>query len=408
MGRPRKYPVEPAPQPPGPITRRDYLKQHRPASAEANHSLFGLSLLHRRVLCPGSYWMEMALPDKQTDEAAEGELLHRHAQGPVGQRSEELTTEQNDLVEDARKFRDSMIPRDSWTQTEALYELRTDAGRLVTWGRLDFVAIPHDLEEGYAVVIDYKFGYDLLPERATTIQLGGYGAMIIKRTGVKRVLCAAYNPRRHEALKLWVSHAQESHIDGVPNIGVIKVISRIDETIQTCLDPYAALVPGEAQCKYCRGFAMCPAVNSELRDIELVPQMPTAEITPTILREIADRLALAKKWVKAAHAFLWDVGRGGMRIPGYEMKEVNGARGIDDARKAYQRISNHLTFDEFLRCMKASVTAMEEAYVREGQLREPGRSAKDLAAEFNLVMGDAIKREPSTWRLQRTKEHGDV
>jgi hypothetical protein len=232
--------------------------------------------------------------------------------------------------------------------------------------------------------------------------------MLSKRHQLKRVLCIAFNPRRKEARRMWVTHENLSHIDAIPNLGIIRIVDGIDETIKQCLDPYAPLVPGEEQCTYCRGFAMCPAVNSEFRDLEVVPMMPTSEVVPTMLGELAKRVALGTKWVKEAKAYLWDVARAGTKIPGYEMREINGSRSIEDAILAYQRLSSHLSLHEFLACMRPSITKMEEAYVAEGKIREPDRTAPDLEAEFNMVLGNAIKREPSNWRLVKAKESDDV
>lgn len=372
-----------------------------------NHSLFGFSKIGVRGSCPGSAWMEQALPEpKGSDERDEGKLLHDRVRLPLGSRSDDLTVEQNEMLERARKFREDMTPPDYWKLDEQQYELRTEAGKLVTWGRVDCVLLPREAgaencRDG--IIIDWKFGYESFPQRIALMQLAGYGVSVLRRHSLPAVRCYAMNPRRNEIMSVAVVPNAGQTYAGIRAIGVSTVVNGIIQIIDSCRDPHAPLVPGPAQCQYCRAYAMCPAVQKELSKLMPIPK-ETAAVPAVVLGSIGDKLALAKQWVKAAHTFLWEVARSGTEIPGYVMEERSGSRSVKDPTLARKRLAPHITEEEFVAASKPSVTALERKYVEVGKIRNPERTARDLAAEFNLVLGDALERDPSTWILRRIKE----
>jgi hypothetical protein len=351
--------------------------------------------------------MEQSLPDsKASEEREEGKLLHDRVRAALGTRFDDLTPEQNDMLERARKFRADMTPRDYYALEEQQYELRTEAGKLVTWGRVDLVLLPRevgapDCRDG--IVIDWKFGYETFPKRIALMQLAGYGVSVLRRHSLRAVRCYAFNPRRNEVLSVAVVPNAGSTYEGIPAIGVTTVVTGIMTIIEGCRDPHAPLVPGPAQCQYCRAYAMCPAVQTSLSKLVTIPK-ETAAVPAVVLGAISEKLELAKGWVKAAKTFLWEVARTGAEIPGYAMEERQGARVVKNAQSAWERLSRFLSQEEFLSAVKVSVTALEEKYVKEGKIRNHKRTAEDLEAEFNLVLGDAIERLPSAWTLRKIKE----
>lgn len=329
------------------------------------HDVFGPSAAHRWMNCPGSAAFCADIPEEQSEYAAEGTLAHEAAAQAVVNRlsSDEslcrtLTeiTKDEVMIEHAAAYAnwlgafDASTPFKHW-KVEDEIDLSMVLGRREAKGTADFWAI--DANDNL-LVADFKYGRKPV-EVKDNPQLMLYAAGIIasRRTAINMVFVAIYQPFCGGASLIDVSREE---LDGFLRLAKNK-LSQAEQVYCRAKDGgiesiLGALVPGPAQCAYCRGAATCPALAARVQEESsapvceaVIPEDPVRELpVPTDPERLARALPwldLIESWcdkvVAAAKARI----EAGESVPGYKL--VAGRQGprkwTDDAEERLNNMS---------------------------------------------------------------------
>jgi hypothetical protein len=320
------------------------------------HHPFSPSCLGRRLLCPGSWRMEMAAGERESDDAARGTRLHDEM---ARCRGDWKTTDEEEVALLERCWR--RIDADIGTSVDA-YVIREIYGPLkgtgddpVT-GTADCLAyIPG---EKTAYLYDWKFGRGDAPTTFLTLQQAVYAAMLFQaKTNAERFLgtptcyefieARAYYPESDQAFETTIRASD------VP--GIVRTVEAI---IAACEDPKAPLRPGPEQCKYCRAAAGCPGLATQ---IELVVSEPMS-VTPEKRARRRDARAMIEKWTSAVQdddkAFL----ASGGEIPGWRMSARAGREYVADPLAVVRAVGDDLGEMGMWQCLRLDLTTLKDVW----------------------------------------------
>lgn len=309
-----------------------------PALAPTGHSILGMSVLERRLGCPGSAQAERGLSDRTTPAAARGTLLHNAAARALtdGLTGEDVWQQDDEGAEIIDAYLDTVLTLQQRYKAViliehqfALVDLHPDL-----WGTADAVLIGTDPDTGdtVVVVIDLKTGRGKVwirrKDGGPNLQLAGYGLGALSH-----------------ARDLRVSRL-ELHVVQPLNGGHTHTSLNEDEILDIALDiqniavdatkPDAPRYPGD-WCEYCRAAGTCPALRAAgferaRLDFEGVIEDPAAALpAPSEMdnHDIAAALAAADMldlWISATRQRAADLLRSGQGVQGYKIVARAGRR----------------------------------------------------------------------------------
>ncbi len=319
----------------------------------------------RLVLCPGSWLAERACRvegEPESEAAAMGTRLHAHMEhdtlpeDPVEAEAVQWCREMEELLT-GRYLADAgeveIFRERRWWSADHRYSGQADA---VFFAGLKML------------ILDYKFGRTPVPAAASNYQLYALAALAFELyPGVEAVYAGILQPyvSRSEPRVLMLTRSEEAGLRQFVN-----------NALDAAEAPGAKLVPGEAQCRYCRAAASCPALS---RQVSALAPLERWEVwTPEQRRRAWDAAKLAKKYIEAIERKIRADLDAGVDIPGLVLGDGRATFSIHDAQAAFSLVNSALgiTAEEFTGCCKVAITPLDKLVHAKLKEREPKQTTK--------------------------------
>ena len=234
-----------------------------------NRPVTSASNLRRRQLCPGSQRMELGLPEDDSEQSREGQLLHDYDAHPEYDRSI-LPPNQRDLLERNDSLTVTLSERLTKVvgaaPVEPIHET-TIANDLIS-GTPDFVAV-FPVNESPVWVNDSKFGYKTVERAELNIQLRVYAVLVCDkycRATPKRVFTSITQPRLPYDERITLAEYSPDDIEASRE--------QIKEILDAAGKEDAPLVAGEEQCRYCKAKLICPEFQAKMMPLPTLALQP--------------------------------------------------------------------------------------------------------------------------------------
>ena len=337
------------------------------------------SQLGRRLLCPPSGRLEKGRPRIETDDAAEGTLLHKAMSGAdVG----DLTEEQDALLDLCHRVKHTKIPKDAHEVfTEKHVQLFGPDGKVLTEGTLDFGWILGD----QGGLLDYKFGRLPLSEANCKMQAAGYAGGLMQKFRLSKVWAGVYQPRT-ERLYSVEFDSLDSIIDTIQ-----RVVAAVD-------NPKAEFNPSLEACTYCRALLVCNEAHKQTMAVAEVEPEELA-LTGPKLGEILEKVILAEKRFKGIREYAKNWILDGNEVPGFRLQRRRGNRFIKDVGVAFERAAKVATEEEIMGLMSLSYSTLWRMIY--DQNKGSGMKKEEIEETLLEVLGDCVDRKPEIVSLMR-------
>ena len=336
-------------------------------------------------LCPGSYQMQLGMPEEKSAEATEGTAIHKACE----------TGDTDGLSEDAAE----LVRRSQEASAEFFGDWKVEHEQLMRAAvpvpgegdRLHPIRGTPDqiaMRGGKCKIRDDKTHRHGIPQDQVAIVQGCYALMAYVR-----------NPKLQE-----VEIRVDLLRDGIHYATTYKdaqmdaLRKRIGEIIHAGI--YAdeiTLRPSKSACQYCLARKRCPAA---LRTLENLPATTDAYqlATPQRRSELLDKAKVAKRVIesleKEAKAMLET---DPAAIEGWEITERRGRRKIKDVNHVVNLLRGRLSPDQILSIMSLPPSALERLFCE-------GRENKaDAKRELWQLIGEHVERGASYPVLQKVK-----
>ena len=346
------------------------------------HHPFGPSRLQQLRDCPGSYKMQIGLEQPESQEAAEGTMLHdRIARGDF----EGLTTEQAELCAACLKFlADVSGGENSGAKIyheQRLQVIGTD-GALLTEGTADVVI---DYPDGRLAVIDWKFGRNPVREVNRNLQLAAYCVGAMQK--YNRTACHGYiyQPRCYAA----------SDYNFTKPDAILANISRV---IALAKAPQLMLNADGEACKYCLAKNTCPAFRAKFAALAARPAYDlTNPQQLAALYEASKRVEKFCREIKTAmETYIASHGE----CCGYRFKEKPGNRECTDVLGMFYLVRDYITPGEFTKVCSVSIGKLVDAIVEKliAAANASGEKLTKVAAkeQAETLLADLVQRGSPT------------
>jgi len=313
---------------------------------------FRPSKLGLACLCPASVRMSMMYPDGEPGEyAAEGALLHEVIAGK--KEKDGLEEEQLKVIEACEKY--------ILMHSEGAKEIIQEQEFTVDFGGFQLVAHPDavivlggkDAKGKKARVIDFKMGYNPVPEASMVFQLYAYALAI----GYSEVEVFLYQPRTGIERTAKLCRAQD-----------------FDDTRKDIRDLYEKSVagndmtfrPSHEACVgcYCPALKFCPAARAMVQTIPEKVKLEMRAVDTFTLVDAINKLDILETIKVDARRELKSRILSGDTIDGWGLQKRKGNRVVLDIGKAYGAlvVPGVVTDAEFIACLKGiSLKGLEEA-----------------------------------------------
>lgn len=344
----------------------------------STHHVFSPSRLHRLALCPSSWRVAAGQPDEASPEASEGAMLHAQVVEAIHGRplSPDHTAEQCELVAACAGHVAASVAAGYQVETEVPLRLLDDF-EVMTAGTADVILRKdgEPLREPLRL-LDWKFGRSPVAAPESNWQLMAYAVMAAQRYDVENVKLAVFQPRVSRSLEWRAFDAGE----------LDRAHLRIRAAVQRAGAEAWTLLPGDEQCRYCPGRAVCPAARERL---EIVPAATLPLDRPDVLGALLDRARTVKQQAAAIEEAIRDHLVKGGAVAGYMLRTTKGKRKVEDANLAFERMQAHVSRDAFLRCVSVSVADLEDLYARSRKEKD-GVTLKAAKQEFSETMDGVV------------------
>lgn len=351
------------------------------------------SQLQQYAACPGSYRMQLGIPEETSPDAEEGTRLHRAvATGDT----EGLDAEQTALVDECREFLARLVDKTGLDQVtyEQPLTVRALDGTELTHGTADILMRSTKRPE-LCVVVDWKFGRVPVEDTDTNLQLAAYALGAMQLTGADTCVAHIYQPR----LRRYVWHEFRSPAAIDANIRAV---------VRAATSGPMVLNPGEEQCRYCRAKNECPAFRRMTTAVATVAQDSNALSDPATLAKWYSNALAVRKYCDAIEKAMKDYLDQHGECGPYRWKETAGRREVDDISNAFSALSDILTQSQFLDCCTVAVGKLEDAVVRRLQAQAQAKGGKlterDAKTQFAAMMDGIIRNGTPTRKVVKGKE----
>lgn len=305
--------------------------------------------LQRIIACPGSWLAEQACPElEESEAAAAGTRLHKHLEdGSVPEDADE-----REAVEWCREMEmglaHELCPTELPLQVVREQRLWDDCQRFS--GQADVVY----LSEAAALVMDYKFGRIAVESAELNAQLYALALLVFDNYSAVQVVYAGI-------LQPYVSR-QRPQVMRIAREDVPQLRSYLYGQLSNALVPGAKLCPGEAQCRYCRAAASCPALALQVREASAVELTRWEQWSLEDRRKAWDAARLAKKYVEAIERKVRADLEAGVELPGLELAPGKAAFTVNDVGGAFATLNAMLDIsgEEFVRCCKVGISELDK------------------------------------------------
>jgi len=345
---------------------------------EKTHAEFPPSQMELFYNCPGSWYISKGIPQKKSDDAEEGTMLH----GVIAKKLidpsfdiSNLTLEQQDIINFCLNLSLSETEGFKIAVEQRVY-IKDDADAVLTWGTADVVAI----NGSSAIVIDWKFGRAKVEESEDNMQKATYALGIMQDYQVDEVKSIIVQPRLHHVSRYTFTNKKV-------------IYDTIESIINRCKDNTQVNCRIGIHCTYCNGKIRCPAFMRSQESIETLEskEVKFTDIELTELFKFNHLIAaLTKKnmdWIKPEITRI--LNENSDKFMGiYKFKK--SIRSIKDLKKAWELLGTDISKDDFLDCCDISVTKLEDTL----------RHKLDLTKEQTKLyienkLGDNLNKEES-------------
>lgn len=186
---------------------------------------------------------------------------------------------------------------------------------------------------GVLYVIDYKHGAGVSVDVVENRQVQQYGGGAVfggqgaySQDDVREVVLAIVQPRAFHPdgpIREWSRTPAQ----------IYDYLLDLDVQISVCEDPRAALVPGEAQCRWCDAAPLCPALEAKslsvthhaFKDVKSVTAASLPEPSALPLERlvyIVQAQPLIKQWLDSVNECLLEHARAGAQVPGMKLVQA--------------------------------------------------------------------------------------
>ena len=322
------------------------------------HHPFSPSSLGRRRLCPGSFLMEQKVKNPEsTDYAKEGTMLHELIATRIEGRSwdaSKLNADQLNTLESAYEWfkseiltplTDSVGPQVwKWVQTEenlGYWDGDDELLKSVISGTVDVLV---DTRDGYAVIVDWKFGRAEVSAMSSMLQLMGYAVLAFEsKENIEAIDAYIYQPR--------TGTIQKAYFDR-EDLAVYQ--KELKETIAACLLKDPPLAASWDACCYCSAISICPEAENKAAEFsqdQAVIERPLFNIEKMdadTLGQTLDDTKVAEKFLKEVKAKCKEVMIDGQEATGGAIGERSGMKAIDDPVALAVAVNGYLSLADLL------------------------------------------------------------
>ena len=337
--------------------------------------------------CPGAPALYKDMPEETSEYAEEGTRAHALAeQAAINEFSD--SDDRADLVGEtemidaavawAQVLREASAPglagrgtsRYTW-HAEQRVNIGHITGNPEDRGTADFAAL---LKEKCLLVADFKYGRGVPVKCEENPQLMTYASGLLNvteiRRCVERVRFVIFQPRLSSKPQVWETDV--AHIDEFTKAAKAKA-ERAMKLVASSELTDADLCPGEAQCRFCKAKAVCPALKKKVveetrADFEVVPTEAAPKVPALVVPETGETLARALPWLETIEKWCDAVRKAAMtqleqgkEVPGFKL--VAGRKGprkwlagAEDRLKA-MRLRHDVIYEDKL----VSPTTVEKA-----------------------------------------------
>jgi hypothetical protein len=247
-------------------------------------------------LCAGRFLAQKGLPEKSSDDANTGRLIHAalEKQDPAG-----LSLEQREIYDACREIEAVQIAK-LWPTTSKAFIRREERLFCKVPGPDGKPLYDHSarLDCYYrtgvdAVIVEYKTGNNDAPESPRNLQLRDQAVLLARQPAalLQNIAVLVIQPL--------VTHSPEVTMYLPADIATAE--QRMFERVRRSNDPNSPRTPGELQCKFCLAKSRCPEYQKFAG--ALVPQMtslldvPVESWTPEQRGQFLDRRKVAQDWL---------------------------------------------------------------------------------------------------------------
>lgn len=370
------------------------------AVVDKAHSKRGPSGAKKRKLCPGSVVMEEGRPDRPSRYAAEGTVAHtvmelcltegKDAEAFVGriftadgfafEVDMEMADPVNEFIAEIGAHIDTLAGDILLVEQSVSIEYIT--GEKDGAGTADVVGITQG--GTHLVVADYKHGKGVKvfvadQDGNPNGQIATYGLGVLEEVelvhDIQTVTLIIGQPRMQhfDTMELTVQELR----DQLPRLRAIeRKCDSAEADAKAAWFAETYLVPGEEQCRFCKGKTVCPALASEVDGFaseaaqvsdfaDLTTPVvidPSSGLTVKPLAELMARVPLVEQWCLAIRAELEGELFAGAKVPGWKL--VQGKRGnrawADKVAASAAMKAARLKRDEMFKDALRSPTEMEK------------------------------------------------
>lgn len=348
----------------------------------------------RWLNCPGSHIAERGLPDSQTEDAAEGEMLHAVMESPASPHRAKLSDEQAHCIEFCRatrlKLSEEILGTDEpQAFVEERWWLRNPATLdPVASCRVDWAGFSSD----NMLVIDWKFGRKAVDQADVNDQLRFAAAVAWQEHAqLASVYVGIVAPRaegeRVTVARFTADQCQAAHAEMVA--GALRA-----------MQPSQPRCPSAGACHYCRarGTEACPESIAETTALATVS---TSEIaTPERVAELLDKCELAERVIDAIRANAKRMISDGVSVPGWRLKPGSKQKKIIDQVAAWSRVGQQLIGGaEFAKCCTVSIAKLAAAVKANSTIEK--LTDKSAREKVESLLGDAVVETQNAPSLAR-------
>src|SRR5581483_195142 len=231
------------------------------------------SNIHRRLLCPGSEKLEAGLPDEDSIQSKEGDLLHAYDANPDLVRAVLKPNQQNllriseeldEIIFDLTREKFSITESEPFEEGRETTLIAMEGTDSETPGHCDRWRLYPALS--LLIIIDKKFGFKEVTPASSNPQLRTYAIGGYEKWAPENIVVAITQPRLEYERRLTMACYTAKDIEFArAELSSIRAASRRDD---------APLVPGEEQCRYCKAKLICKAYRAKVQEgMEIIPRV---------------------------------------------------------------------------------------------------------------------------------------
>lgn len=345
------------------------------------HHEFSPSSLERLRLCPGSFSLSKGVEEKVDEYASMGKFLHECVANQVFEyEGQYCSPEEKEMVYSCIELVAEISKANNASQL--FYEKKLSLSRkekVITEGTADVVIVaPHKI-----IIIDWKFGWQFVPESHDNPQLATYAAAAMQE----------FNKNEGEVI---LFYPRFSKIDTFTFTKPALIADNVYEIISNAKKKDAPLNPSEKACQYCRAYEKCPAVRKAMEIVCTAKEANSVEHIHDIndvavLSDLLEKSRIAKKLISSIEdrCKVYAMENDG-ECGDFILRTSSGARKVSNPSQAFAKVSDVLTADEFVEACNVSVSSLEGIYA-DKRKKNDGVTKKFAKEELSIKLGDIIE-----------------